>query len=143
MYASKTLYTMAAVASSAAGVTITEKNVEAPSVISLFLDALGITLGGPQFFAGLFFAIAGAFLMLSHKPPPPEERTTKWATLLAGIFMGTSAAIGQSWAATHVNIRLEDFPPQLFMGGAGLFSRHLVMLTSPDTLVKFLLRNLK
>lgn len=83
------------------------------------LDAIGVSAPLPYFLAGMCFAIAGAFVSLAHTPP--DERATKWATLVAGVIIGLFSAI------IHPHMEwLAAFPLQAVMGISGLMSRKAV-----------------
>lgn len=137
MIASKSLYVSAAVASGAVGVAAPE--FHALRALGQVMEAFGIYLPGPVYVAGLAFAVAAAFIALSHTLP--EDRMDKWATLSAACLIATAAAIVQGWAGRHMHPSIDEFPPQLFMGLAGLTSRKIVDWGwSPDTILGMVIK---
>ena len=85
-------------------------------LLAAILAAFGIAAPVPEIAAGLFLAVASAFLVMAFTPP--ERRLAYWLTLAGSLFCALVAAILQSWL-------VPDWPIQLVMFAGGGLSRYL------------------
>lgn len=117
----KAIYLWQAVSSAAAGVAVPVATRATVGGSVVVLKWFGLDIDLAELVAGLLFAVAGAFVALAHTPA--KTRSTKWATLITGLFIGLAAAL------VHPVIPyLNKFPVQLVMGIAGLASRKIATI---------------
>lgn len=90
-------------------------------VLDTTMRALGIQSEWPELIVGAAFAITGGFIAMTISRV--DDRPDKVVILLAALFIGLLAAIGQP----HFPV-VNDLPIQLVMGVAGMGSRKAVML---------------
>lgn len=130
MIATKASLTTLGAASTAIG--LAAPSIGHLTVIDHVMAALGITIPGPVFIAGLAFALAGGAWAFARERA--TDRRELVVALTAAILLGTVAAIAQQWAGAHVHKSVAALPPQVFMFVAGLSSRRAMEALSGSNL---------
>lgn len=134
MIATKTGLTTLGAASTAVG--LAAPAIGHLSVMDHIMAALGITIPGPVFVAGLAFALAGGAWAFARERA--TDRRELAVALTAAILLGTVAAIIQQWAGAHVHKAIAALPPQVFMFVAGLSSRRAMEALSGSNIADIL-----